>query len=170
LTIVVDKLPFAIPHDNLRGLTQDFILQLDTRFGRMRMGTRYGKARLSDLKVFIAASRNPRSIADIARDHAVSRQAIQASVQRLVALDVVELLPHPKNHRDKIVSVTERGWEARQQALKHIDLVEKECAEILGAKGLEQFRAQLLALTVGLKAREMAGSFGDEPEDDTSDI
>jgi DNA-binding MarR family transcriptional regulator len=166
---VVDKLPYAIPHDNLRGLMQDFIVQLDSRFARFRMGTPYGKARLSDLKVFIAASRNPRSIADIARDHMVTRQAIQASVQRLVALDVVELLPHPKNHRDKIVSVTERGWQARKEALKHIDIVEKECAEILGAKGLEQFRAQLLALTVGLKARQLASGFGGEPENDDSE-
>jgi DNA-binding MarR family transcriptional regulator len=167
---MVDDLPFRIPYDNLRGLLQDFMLQIDHRYVLYKKGTPYEKARLSDLKVFIAASRNPRSIAEIARDHAVSRQAIQSSVQRLVGLNVVELLPHPSNHRDKIVSVTERGWRARQQALKHIGWIEQECAEILGAKGLEQFRAQLLALTVGLKAREMAGSFGDEPEDDTSDI
>jgi DNA-binding MarR family transcriptional regulator len=143
----------VIPFDNLRGLLQDLMGELDRRIFTHIKGTRYQRIRPSDLRVGIMASRQPRSVSVIARELEISRQAVHSSVQRLIALDVVELLPDPTSSRDKIVAVTEKGWQAQQVTLASIKLLEKECGDILGEKGLEQFRKQLLALVTAMKLR-----------------
>jgi DNA-binding MarR family transcriptional regulator len=143
----------VIPFDNLRGLLQDLVGELDRRIFHHIKGTRYENIRPSDLRVGIMASRKPRSVSDIARELEISRQAVHSSVQRLIALEVVELLPDPASGRDKIVAVTEKGWQAQQVTLASIKLLEKECGEILGEKGVEQFRKQLLALVTAMKLR-----------------
>jgi DNA-binding MarR family transcriptional regulator len=144
----------VIPFDNLRGLLQDLTGELDRRIFTHLKGTRYETIRPSDLRVGIMASRRARTVSDIARELEITRQAVHSSVQRLIALEVVELLSEPGNGRDKIISVTEKGWQAQQVSLMSIQILEKECARILGEKGLEQFRRQLLALVTALKARD----------------
>ena len=144
----------AIPYDNIRGLLRDLADLLDKRAVVHRRGTRYEKVRQSDVRVFIIASRQPSTEADIARELEVSRQAVHSSVQRLKDLGVVEQVAQPGNGRDKLVVVTESGWQAQVVANNTIQLLEKECAEILGAKGLEQLRKQLVVLVSALKLRE----------------
>jgi DNA-binding MarR family transcriptional regulator len=145
----------TIAYDNIRGLLQDLAGELDRRTIAHRKGTRYEKVRQSDVRVFIMASRTPRTVSDIARELEVTRQAVHGSVQRLKQLQVLELLAQPGNERDKLVAVTEKGWQAQQVANASIRLLEQECAEILGKKGLEQFRKQLLALVTALKLRDV---------------
>ena len=144
----------AIPFDNIRGLLQDLSSELDRRTIAHRKGTRYEKVRQSDVRVFIMASRQPRSEAEIARELEVTRQAVHGSVQRLKALGVLDLVKQPGNGRDKVVTVTESGWQAQEVAKASIHLLEQECTDILGAKGLEQFRKQLVALVTALKVRD----------------
>lgn len=144
----------AIPYDNVRGLLRDLADLLDKRTVAYRKGTRYEAVRQSDVRVFIIASRQPSTEADIARELEVSRQAVHSSVQRLKALGVVEQVAQPGNGRDKLVMVTESGWQAQAVANESIRLLEKECADILGVKGLEQFRKQLVVLVSALKLRD----------------
>jgi DNA-binding MarR family transcriptional regulator len=143
----------AIPYDNIRGLLQDLTAELDNRTIAHRRGTRYENVRQSDVRVFIIASRQPRTVSSIAREMDVTRQAVHSSVQRLKTLQVVELIAQPGNDRDKLVAVTEKGWQAQQVANESIRHLEAEIAEILGVKGLEQLRKQLLALVTTLKLR-----------------
>jgi DNA-binding MarR family transcriptional regulator len=145
----------VIPFDNIRGLLQDLASELDRRGAHHRKGTRYENVRQSDVRVFIIASRQSRTVSDIARELDVSRQAVHGSVTRLKALQVVQLIPQPGNDRDKLVAVTETGWQAQAVANDSIKKIESECAEILGAKNLEQFRKQLLALVTALKIRDV---------------
>ena len=149
-----DQSKRAIPFDNIRGLLQDLTSELDRRTVVYRKGTRYENVRQSDVRVFIIASRQPRTVSDIAREMEVTRQAVHSSVLRLKELQVLELIPQPGNGRDKLVAVTEKGWQAQAVANDSIQLLEKECAEILGSKGLDQFRKQLLALVTALKIRD----------------
>lgn len=146
----------AIPYENIRGLLQDLASELDRRAVVYRKGTRYEKVRQSDLRVFILASRQARSVSELARELEVTRQAVHSSITRLKALQVVELLPQPGSGRDKLVAVTEKGWQAQAVANDSITRLEKECAQILGVKGLGQFRKQLLALVTALKIRDVA--------------
>lgn len=140
-----------IPFDNVRGLLQDLTTILDDHFTTLRKGTRYESLRKSDTKVFILASRQPRSMAAMAKDLAISRQAVHDSVKRLVALEVVEVVALPNNSRDKIVAVTERGLQARLVALSYIEKLEAICADILGKEEFELFRKMLVVLLRGLK-------------------
>ncbi len=152
LSIMPDHWRDDIPFNNIRGLLQDFTTLLDERITNFRKGTRYENVRRSDVRVFISASRNTQTIAEIARELEVSRQAVHSSVKRLAALKVLELAPQPGNKRDKQVAITDRGKLARQHALQQIERLDAECASIVGEKGLETFRALLLALVLGLKA------------------
>jgi DNA-binding MarR family transcriptional regulator len=148
-----DQAARVIPFDNIRGLLQDLTSELDRRAIAFRKGTRYENARQSDVRVFILASRQARSESELARELEVTRQSVHASVQRLRQMDVVELVSQPGNARDKLVTVTDKGWEAQAMAKKSIALLEADCASILGEKGLEQFRKQLLALVTALQLR-----------------
>ena len=150
---MIDEPHRTIPFDNIRGLLQDFTLQLDHLIMAQRNGTRYENARRSDLKVFIMASRQPHTLSSLARALSISRQAVHSSVKRLAALQVVEVLPLAGSARDKIVTVTEKGWHARQTANEQIVRLEAECASIIGEKGLEQFRMLLQAMVLGLKSK-----------------
>jgi DNA-binding MarR family transcriptional regulator len=147
--------PRTIRYDNIRGLLQDLTSELDRHGAVHRRGTRYEGARQSDVRVFVMASRQPRTVSEIARELQVTRQAVHSSITRLKSLDVVELVHQPGNDRDKLVAVTDKGWQAQAVANDVIKQLERECAEILGTKGLEQFRRQLLALVSALKAREL---------------
>jgi DNA-binding MarR family transcriptional regulator len=142
-----------IPFDNLRGLLQDLATVLDDHFSNLRQGTRYESIRKSDTKVFILASRDPRSMAALAKDLAISRQAVHDCVKRLIDLEIVELVAHPNNSRDKIVAVTERGLKARMVALGQIQILEAHCAELLGKEEFELFRKMLVTLLHGLKQK-----------------
>jgi DNA-binding MarR family transcriptional regulator len=144
----------VIPFDNLRGLLMDMAGELDRRIFVHIKSTPYEHIRPSDFRVGIMAMRRPRTVSAIARELEISRQAVHSSVKRLIDLELVELLPEPGNGRDKIVSLTTKGWQGQQVALASIARFEKECADILGAKGLEQFRKQLLALVTALKLRD----------------
>jgi DNA-binding MarR family transcriptional regulator len=151
--MVDDLVKRAIPYDNIRGLLQDLMGELDQRIFKLIKGTRYENIRPSDLRVGIMASRKPRTETEIAGELEISRQAVHSSVKRLMELEVVELLPHPNNSREKLVSVTDKGWEAQAVTNKSIVMLDKECSEILGKRGLENFRQELLALVTALKLR-----------------
>jgi DNA-binding MarR family transcriptional regulator len=151
-----DDTDLPIPFDNIRGMLQLFTIQLDHRLVKFREGTRFAKVRQSDIRIFISAVRTPQTIAELAREHHVTRQAVQSSVQRLAQLGVVELVHKPNNQRDKLVTVTERGKDAKQASLDFIGQVESEMAQIIGTKGLNQFRTLMVALVAGLKARAAA--------------
>jgi DNA-binding MarR family transcriptional regulator len=109
------------------------------------------------VRVWGLASRKPRTMAEIARAMKITRQAVHASVKRLLELGIVELLPQPGNARDKLLTVTESGLEAQKLANYSIRLMEEEAAQILGKRSLEQFRQQLLALVTAMRAREVPG-------------
>jgi DNA-binding MarR family transcriptional regulator len=156
----------AIPYDNIRGLAQDLIDELDRRGDVHRRGSRFEHVRRSDVRVWAYASRKPRTMAEIARALKVTRQAVHASVKRLLDLGIVELLPQPGNGRDKLLTVTERGLEAQKLARHSIGLMEEEAAQIIGQRGLDQFRQQLLALVTALRAREVPGEHAVTEDED----
>jgi DNA-binding MarR family transcriptional regulator len=147
-----DQWRTAVPFSNIRGLLQDFTTLLDERITDYRRGTRYERVRRSDVRVFISATRKVQTVAEIARELEVSRQAVHSSVKRLAALKVLALVRQPGNNRDKIVSVTDRGQRAQVHVLEQIARLEGECASIIGKEALETFRGLLLALVLGLKA------------------
>ena len=150
---MADDPKLRISSDNLTSLAQDLMHLLGLRLVDLRKGTRYEQVRRSDVRVFALAARHPRSVSEIARDLAVSRQAVHSSFKRLEALKILEMIPHPTSGRDKLMAVTERGQHASLTAIDQIAILDAECASIIGRKRLEQMRESLVELVAGLKAR-----------------
>ena len=145
-----------LPPNTLYNLMQQLSLLIDNRYTELRSGTRYGKVRPSDIRVFAQVSRKARGETEIAQAMHVTRQAVQNSVKRLVEMGVVEVVPMPNNGRNKIVQLTERGRTAAAMATEQIRVVEAECAAIIGAEELERLRGLLLHLTTGYRDARLA--------------
>jgi DNA-binding MarR family transcriptional regulator len=140
-----------VPHNTLFSLMQQLSFLIDSRYGELRRNTRYSAVRPSDIRVFVQVARRARGESEIALAMHVTRQAVQNSVKRLVAMGMVEVVPIPNNGRNKIVQLTERGRLTSATAVEHIGIVEAECAAIIGVAELERLRGLLMHLTTGYK-------------------
>lgn len=143
---MVDENDEQVPQDNLRTLLYYLGLALDDRLSQLRKGTPYEKVRPSDVRVFVRALRHSQSISEIARELRITRQAAQMSVQRLMAIGVLELQAMANNKREKMVVVTPRGMMARKTANQQIILLENELGGIIGKDHLEKFRRDLIMM------------------------
>jgi DNA-binding MarR family transcriptional regulator len=147
---MVDDSHNIVPLDNIRSLLQVVADALDERLKFYRRGTRFESVRPSDVRVFVQALRQPRSLSEMARILGISRQAVQMSVKRLSTLGVVALQASQSDSREKAVVITDRGMMARKAAQEQIKSFESECAAIIGTDGLETLRSLLGRLEVGL--------------------
>ncbi len=143
---MIDDEASAVPKNNIRSLLQVVSDGFDARLSSYRRGTRYESVRPSDVRVFVLALRQPRSIAELARILKVSRQAVHASVHRLRILKVVDLVSGPGNNRDKLVVLTDRGQNARKAAQEQIVGLESEIAAVIGTECLSELRRLLKKL------------------------
>jgi DNA-binding MarR family transcriptional regulator len=106
------------------------------------------------VKVFAMALREPRRMADLARQLRISRQAVQMSVKRLSELKVVELQPIPGNSRDKYVVITDRGRSARKAAEVQLRQMETEIRAVIGKEGEDTLRGLLVRLCEAFSPEE----------------
>jgi DNA-binding MarR family transcriptional regulator len=140
-----------IPQNTLFNLLQQLSFMIDNRYTELRRDTNYSTVRLSDIRVFAQVARKARGESEIAQAMNVTRQAVQNSVKRLVAMNMVEVVPMPNNGRNKIVQLTAQGREASLMAIERIAIVEAECAAIIGADELERLRGLLMHLVTGYR-------------------
>lgn len=148
---MVDDSKIEFPELNIRSLLNEITVAVDDKLRNLREGTRYGQVRNSDVKVFMRAFRSNATVSEIARSLDITRQAVHASVQRLMALKVVELQPIPDNSRDKLVVLTERGRHAQQTAVDQIKTIEDLMASVIGKDELKTLRKHLHMLAVAFK-------------------
>jgi DNA-binding MarR family transcriptional regulator len=97
------------------------------------------------------AFRSEATVSEIARSLNVTRQAVHASVQRLIELKVVSLQPILNNSRDKLVVITERGRHAQQTAIDQINTFENHMASVIGKKEFKILRKQLHQIAESFK-------------------
>ena len=69
---------------------------------------------------------------DIARNMGVSRQAIHATINQMIAMDMVQLVDDPSNGRVKIVVPTAMGETMRVDAQRSMVLMGEELSRRLG--------------------------------------
>jgi len=143
-----------IPVVNIRTLTYFLSQMIDHRVDELRAGSPFAHLRASDLRVFVAASRNNRTMSDIARLMRITRQSVQSSIQRLEEVDVVELMPIKGNKRDKLVHMTRRGASAIGLAVKVLAAIDKEFSDILGQDEYAQLKATMLKLIAAYRGGE----------------
>jgi DNA-binding MarR family transcriptional regulator len=144
-----------IPVLNLRTLVLFMGMMLDSRIEQMRALTPYRKIRASDERVFVAASRNTRTMSDIARILRISRQSVQSSAHRLVGMGLLELAGSEGNKRDKVLVLTEKGEAASALAVNMLKQLDADVSAVLG----ETDNAQLQRLMAKLLASYNKGEF-----------
>lgn len=69
---------------------------------------------------------------DIARNMGVSRQAIHATINQMIALDIVALVDDPTNRRVKIIAPTAKGETMRVDAQRSMLIMGEELFSRLG--------------------------------------
>jgi DNA-binding MarR family transcriptional regulator len=148
---MVDNNKLEFPTQNIRSLLNEISVAIDKNLQSQRLGSRYEGVRDSDVKVFMRAFRSEETVSEIARSLNVTRQAVHASVQRLMELKVLALQAMPNNSRDKLVVVTERGRHAQQVSLDHILSLENHMAAVIGEKELKTLRKHLHMIAQSFK-------------------
>jgi DNA-binding MarR family transcriptional regulator len=148
---MVDNNKLEFPTQNIRSLLNEISVAIDKNLQSQRLGSRYEGVRDSDVKVFMRAFRSEETVSEIARSLNVTRQAVHASVQRLMELKVLALQAMPNNSRDKLVVVTERGRHAQQVSLDHILSLENHMASVIGEKELKTLRKHLHMIAQSFK-------------------
>jgi DNA-binding MarR family transcriptional regulator len=143
-----------IPVVNIRTLTYFLSQMIDQRVDELRAGSPFANVRASDLRVFVAASRNNRTMSDIARLMRITRQSVQSSIQRLEEGGVVELIPIKGNKRDKLVHMTRRGTSAIGLAGKVLATIDQEFSAILGSDEYAELKATMLKLIAAYRGGE----------------
>ncbi len=136
----------AVPLNNIRSLIQGVSDGLDAKLHAYRKGTRYESVRPSDVRVFVLALRQPRTISDLARILGVSRQAVHSSVKRLRQLKILDLQANSDHPQERRVVLTDSGAKARLAAQMQVEQMEAEIATIIGKDGLENLRSTLATL------------------------
>lgn len=72
------------------------------------------------------------SPAELASAFQVARPSMTNTVQKLAAKGFVDVVPHPKDGRSKIVQITNAGIEAREQAIAALVPLFQQIGEALG--------------------------------------
>jgi DNA-binding MarR family transcriptional regulator len=143
---MVDEWPRGLSRDNLRTLVHYLAEHMDRRLVVFRADTPFRALRPSDTKVAVIASRYPQTPSEIARKLGVTRQAIHASVQRLIEHELITFAAVKGDKREKNILITQTGYEAILFAEQNVRLLEAEFAEVIGSDGVETLRRALLVL------------------------
>ena len=105
----------------------------------------------------IALAQRPLTVPQIARRMGLTRQSVHATVQRLLADGLVELMPNADHQRSQLVGLTERG-RARYRAMdgRQAEWVERLAGD-LGRSDLETAASVMGELCTRLERDEGGG-------------
>lgn len=97
----------------------------------------YGFVTPSMNRMFAHMRHKPISISDLARQLAISRQAVHQTIGEAMRHGVVELIDCESDKRIKLVRFTEKGMEMSATAAKSIAKIEKQLEARIGAADME---------------------------------
>lgn len=89
----------------------------------------------------------------------ITKQAASEMVDYLEQRGYVARNPHPSDKRGKIVLLTERGWNVLRESGTILEQLEAQWTEIIGAKRMEELRADLHKLIAATNGGTMPYKF-----------
>lgn len=146
---MIDKKDDEFLGQNIKGLMMTLIAHWNARMDDARAETEFATVRPSDIRVFAQLRGRTVKLSAIHREMGFTRQAAQQAVDRLVAQEMISVLPDPDSGRDKVVSITEKGQRWRSIAAESIRTIESEIAETVGNEARELLRQTLIDLLRG---------------------
>ena len=90
-------------------------------------------------------------LSDLAQRAQLTKQSMGYLVDYLQECGYVERRPDPTDRRASLIFLTERGWEEVRAALRIVAAIEKEWAQSLGTRRMEQLRKLLTDLERTMK-------------------
>lgn len=78
----------------------------------------------------------------------ITKQAASQMVDYLEQRGYVTRQPHPRDKREKLVVLTEKGWACTRAAEEILARLELRCAGLLGAERMQAFRVDLYRLAL----------------------
>lgn len=147
---MIDKRDDAFLGQNIKGMMMTLLAHWNTQMDEARTQTEFASVRPADIRVFAQLRGRTVKLSAIHREMGFSRQAAQQAIDRLVAHDMIRVLPDPDSRRDKLVAITEKGQRWRAIAAAQIRQIETEIADIVGEDAKEALRRHLQDL---LKAK-----------------
>ena len=94
-------------------------------------------------RVFLALSRGPILVSELARELDVSRQAVHKLLDNLQHDGFIERRVHEQDRRAQQVSMTDRGRALAEDASRILAELERELAHRIGTENVEALRAAL---------------------------
>ena len=83
---------------------------------------------------------------DIENKFAMTNPTVTGLVQKLEAKDLVKRMPHPEDKRSKVLVLTERAMEMKEELLALADDLERQMTQNLNHDECEQLAALLLKI------------------------
>lgn len=80
---------------------------------------------------------------EIARTLGISRQAVHLTINQMIEMDVLELVPDPSDRRTKIVRISKSGQKRRQDARAAMDYLTTELIRRIGRQNVHNLAKSL---------------------------
>ncbi|MFJ4693105.1 MarR family winged helix-turn-helix transcriptional regulator [Streptomyces sp. NPDC088766] len=97
----------------------------------------------TQLQLFAVLDERGTTVSELARRMGVTRQTAHKAVHTLVALGLLEQVPHPASARQLLIRRTPAGRRAHDRATAVLDAFERTLAERIGARSVRELRAVL---------------------------
>lgn len=149
---MTDKVEIDPPLNNIRGLIQDVAEIWDERTTQFRKGTSSEHIRASEVRTLILIVRKPRTINELSEYFGISRQAAHSTLQRLAEQGLINMEFVEGSKRDKVATISAKGYELRRSTGGFIAEMEDEISEIIGVDALQNLREMLEKISNELKA------------------
>jgi DNA-binding MarR family transcriptional regulator len=85
---------------------------------------------------------------DIAKHMGISKQAVNRTIQELVDLGLLELIPDEKDKRAKLLTLSEKGAVITQDATQSLNKLEQSLSKKLGGNKADQLKCLLRNLSI----------------------
>ena len=103
----------------------------------------YGDVTPAMSRMFARLPGRPVGLSDLARDLAISRQAVHQLALEAARLGLVEFVASEVDGRVKLLRFTQKGWAMVDAATSKLDEIEADLARQIGAENLEMLRSLL---------------------------
>ncbi len=151
LSTMIDKSADEFLETNIKGMMMTLIALWNARMDSERAESEFSDIRPSDMRLFGNLRGRSMRLSKIHLEMGYSRQAAQQAVARLVSLGMLKVEPITGSKRDKLVTITAKGQRRRTLAARQIKELEADCADSIGAEGIETLRTLLIQLVTETK-------------------
>ncbi|MED5608979.1 MarR family winged helix-turn-helix transcriptional regulator [Pseudomonas sp. JH-2] len=113
---------------------------IEERLYAMAEASGYKQVTPAMSRLFGLMKRQPVGISVLARQLAISRQAVHKLVNEAVQMELVELIDSEEDKRVKLVGFTAKGFAMSASATRNLEKIEQDLAQRIGQADLDELK------------------------------